>query len=141
MLIRIVPPSVALVDAVTECCRQICVHLSDPLFDLVLNMVYDFASNKYAHLYFHLLLNELTRGDHSARANAVRAVHQLVQAVANANAPKALKRFIPLCIGNIRHELEHGASSTRTTSASRSLPSDAMFHWSRRFVLFCVGEG
>jgi proteasome activator subunit 4 len=110
---------VKLVDAVTECCRQICVHLSEPLFDLVLNMVYDFASK-------------------NARSNAVRAVHQLVQAVTNANAPKALKRFIPLCIGNIRHELENGASSVRTTSTSRPLSSDATFHWNLAILRGCV---
>lgn len=100
-----------LVDAVTGCCSQICVHLSEPLFDLVLDMMFEYAST-------------------NARSNAVRAVHQLVQCVANANAPKTLAKFIPFCTTNIRLELENGASSTRTTSASRPVPSDATLHWS-----------
>ncbi|KAG6902315.1 hypothetical protein C0995_001694 [Termitomyces sp. Mi166 len=36
---------VQLVDAVTGACSQICVHLSEPLFDLVLNMIFDYASS------------------------------------------------------------------------------------------------
>ena len=47
------------VDAVTGACSQICIHLSDSLFDLVLNMIYDYAST-------------------NVRSNAVRAIHQLV---------------------------------------------------------------
>ena len=54
-------------DSVTAACSQICVHLSEPLFELVLNMVYDYAST-------------------NVRPNAVRAVHQLVECVANAIA-------------------------------------------------------
>ena len=104
--------SVQLVDAVTNACSQICIHLSDPLFDLVLNMIFDYASN-------------------NVRPNAVRAVHQLVECVANAHPVKTLAKFVPFCINNIEVELENGASSTRTTSTfSTPLPSDATFHWS-----------
>lgn len=104
--------SVQLVDAVTNACSQICIHLSDPLFDLVLNMIFDYAST-------------------NVRPNAVRAVHQLVECVANAHPAKALAKFVPFCIKNIEVELENGASSTRTTSTfSTPLPSDATFHWS-----------
>lgn len=49
---------VQVVDAVAGACSQICVHLSEPLFDLVLKMVYDYAST-------------------NVRMNAVRAIHQL----------------------------------------------------------------
>ncbi|TFK30307.1 hypothetical protein FA15DRAFT_662249 [Coprinopsis marcescibilis] len=101
---------VQVVDAVTHACTQICVHLSEPLFDLVLNMVYDYASN-------------------NVRANAVRAIHQLVECVANANPVKTLEMFFPFCEKNIRVELENGASSLRTTSSSTPLPSDATLHW------------
>lgn len=102
---------VQLVDAVTNACSQICIHLSDPLFDLVLNMIFDYASN-------------------NVRPNAVRAVHQLVECVANAHPAKTLAKFVPFCIKNIEVELENGASSTRTTSTfSTPLPSDATFHW------------
>ncbi|KAG8927367.1 hypothetical protein FRC02_008250 [Tulasnella sp. 418] len=48
---------------------------------------------------------------------------------ANANPAKTLARFVPFCIKNIRHEIEHGASSLRTTSMTRMLPSDATLHW------------
>ncbi|KAA1468544.1 hypothetical protein DENSPDRAFT_833875 [Dentipellis sp. KUC8613] len=102
---------VQLVDAVTNACSQICIHLSDPLFDLVLNMIFDYAST-------------------SVRPNAVRAVHQLVECVANANPTKTLAKFVPFCIRNIYTELESGASSLRTTSnLSTPLPADATFHW------------
>lgn len=77
---------------------------------MVLNMVYDYAST-------------------NVRTNAVRAIHQLVECVANANPVKTLAKFFPLCVANIKTELENGASSLRTTSASRPLPSDATLHW------------
>lgn len=110
--------SVQLVDAVTNACSQICIHLSDSLFDLVLNMIFDYAST-------------------NVRPNAVRAVHQLVECIANAHPAKTLAKFVPFCIRNIEVELENGASSTRTTSTfSTPLPSDATFHWSmERFSL------
>ncbi|KAI0702460.1 hypothetical protein BC835DRAFT_1411015 [Cytidiella melzeri] len=102
---------VNLVDAVCAAFSQICVHLSEPLYDMVLNMVFDYASS-------------------NVRTNAVRAIHQLVECVANANPQKTLAKFLPMCISNIRNELEHGASSVRTTSLnSTSLPSDATLHW------------
>ncbi|TFK76829.1 hypothetical protein BDN72DRAFT_890635 [Pluteus cervinus] len=101
---------VQVVDAVTGACSQICVHLSEPLYDLVLNMVYDYASN-------------------NVRSNAVRAIHQLVECVANANPIKTLEKFLPFCSRNIRVELENGASSLRTTSSSSPIPSDATLHW------------
>ncbi|KAJ3576138.1 hypothetical protein NP233_g640 [Leucocoprinus birnbaumii] len=101
---------VQVVDAVAGACSQICVHLSEPLFDMVLNMVYNYAST-------------------NVRTNAVRAIHQLVECVANANPEKTLAKFFPMCSANIRVELENGASSLRTTSTSRPLPSDATLHW------------
>jgi proteasome activator subunit 4 len=110
---------VELVNAVTNTCSQICVHLSGPLFDLVLNMIFDYAST-------------------NVRSNAVRAIHQLVECVANANPVETLRRFLPLCSRNIRVELENGASSLRTTSSSTPLPSDATLHWSSFIVPFSM---
>ncbi|KAI0961189.1 hypothetical protein AcV7_000357 [Taiwanofungus camphoratus] len=102
---------VQLVDAVSGAFSQICVHLSEPLYDMVLNMVFDYASE-------------------NVRSNAVRAIHQLVECVANADPVKTLAKFLPFCDRNIRNELEHGASSLRTTSSgSIPLPSDATLHW------------
>lgn len=100
-----------IVDAVTGACSQICVHLSEPLYDLVLNMIYDYATT-------------------TVRSNAVRAIHQLVECVANADPDKTLAKFFSFCVKNIRVELENGASSLRTTSSSSTIPSDATLHWS-----------
>jgi proteasome activator subunit 4 len=105
-----------LVDAVTSACTQICAHLSDNLYDMVLNMIYDYAST-------------------NVRSNAVRAIHQLLQCVANANPEKTLAKFFYFCEINIRIELENGASSLRTTGTSTPLPSDATLHWSMFFFL------
>ncbi|KAL7285721.1 hypothetical protein ACG7TL_000826 [Trametes sanguinea] len=102
---------VQLVDAVSGAFSQICVHLSEPLYDMVLGFVYDYATQ-------------------NVRSNAVRAIHQLVECVANANPQKTLDRFLPFCERSIRTELEHGASSLRITSShSTPLPSDATLHW------------
>ena len=100
-----------IVDSVAGACNQICVHLSEPLYDLVLNMIYDYAST-------------------TVRSNAVRAIHQLVECVANAYPEKTLAKFLPFCARNIRMELENGASSVRTTSSTTPIPSDATLHWS-----------
>jgi len=102
---------VRVIDAVTNACSQICVHLSEPLYDMVLGMIYEYAST-------------------NVRPNAVRAIHQLVECVANADPVKTLARFFPFCAQNIRAELENGASSLRTTSSSAPLPADATLHWS-----------
>ncbi|CAL1696420.1 unnamed protein product [Somion occarium] len=102
---------VQLVDAVSGAFSQICIHLSESLYDMVLNMVFDYASE-------------------NVRSNAVRAIHQLVECVANVDPAKTLAKFLPFCAANIHSELEHGASSVRTTSLnSTALPSDATLHW------------
>ncbi|KAF7339921.1 Membrane protein [Mycena venus] len=110
---------VQVVDAVGRACQTICAHLSEPLYDLVLNMVYDYAST-------------------NVRSNAVRGVHLLIEALANANPVKCLAKFFPLCERNIRVELENGASSLRTTSVSSPLPSDATLHWHLAILRGCV---
>lgn len=107
---------VQVIDSVSGACSQICVHLSEPLFDLVLNLIYDYAST-------------------TVRPNAVRAIHQLVECVANANPAKTLAKFVPFCTRTIKVELDNGASSLRTTSTSTPLPSDATLHWSA--LLLC----
>lgn len=103
--------AVEVVDAVADATKQICVHLSEPLFDLVLNMIFDYATT-------------------NVRSNAIRGIHLLIESVANANPAKTLAKFAPFCARNIRVELENGASSLRTTSTSSPLPSDATLHWS-----------
>lgn len=109
-------PSLAgVADMVLELCEQICIHLSEPLFDLVLTLVYDYATT-------------------NVRSNAARFMHALVQCVAAANPAKTLAKFIPYCVGCIPYELAHGASSIRTTSVTMPLPSDAALHWSELFM-------
>ncbi|KAJ7785985.1 hypothetical protein B0H16DRAFT_1488812 [Mycena metata] len=110
---------VQVVDAVGRACQTICAHLSEPLYDLVLNMVYDYAST-------------------NVRSNAVRGIHLLIEALANANPVKCLAKFFPLCERNIRIELENGASSLRTTSVSSPIPSDATLHWHLAILRGCV---
>ncbi|KAI1797633.1 hypothetical protein LXA43DRAFT_1126323 [Ganoderma leucocontextum] len=111
---------VQLVDAVSGAFSQICVHLSEPLYDMVLNLVFNYATQ-------------------NVRSNAVRAIHQLVECVANANPAKTLDRFLPICDRSIRTELEHGASSLRITSGgSTPLPSDATLHWNLAILRGCM---
>ncbi|KAJ7655130.1 hypothetical protein DFH06DRAFT_491600 [Mycena polygramma] len=110
---------VQVVDAVGRACQSICAHLSEPLYDLVLNMVYDYAST-------------------NVRSNAVRGIHLLIEALANADPVKCLAKFFPLCERNIKIELENGASSLRTTSVSSPLPSDATLHWNLAILRGCV---
>jgi proteasome activator subunit 4 len=75
----------------------------------------------------------------NVRTNAVRAIHQLVECVANADPVKTLAKFFPFCARNIKYELENGASSLRTTSSSTPLPSDATLHWSTLILYLSYG--
>ncbi|KAJ7169566.1 hypothetical protein C8R46DRAFT_1162360 [Mycena filopes] len=104
---------VQVVDAVGRACQTICAHLSEPLYDLVLNMVYDYAST-------------------NVRSNAVRGIHLLIEALANASPKKCLAKFFPLCERNIRID------SLRTTSVSSPIPSDATLHWHLAILRGCI---
>ncbi|KII93397.1 hypothetical protein PLICRDRAFT_694576 [Plicaturopsis crispa FD-325 SS-3] len=108
-----------IVSAVTCACSQICVHLSESLFDLALNMVFDYAST-------------------NVRSNAVRGMHELVGCLSNANPEKTVTKFFSFCFRNIQVELENGASSLRTTMSSLPLPSDATLHWNLALLRGCV---
>jgi proteasome activator subunit 4 len=80
---------------------------------MVLNMIYEYATN-------------------NVRNNAVRAIHQLVEAVSQVDPARALERFFPFCSEKIYTELENGASSIRTTASdSPRVLSDATLHWSK----------
>lgn len=65
----------------------------------------------------------------SPRANSARAVGHLAACFGRASPRKALKAFLLPCIEKIKTELQHGASSTRTTSSSTPIESDNAFHW------------
>jgi len=82
-----------------------------PLFDLVLNLVYDYATT-------------------NARSNSVRAFGQLVACLVRVQPEKTMGKFLPHCIAQIEEELKHCASSIRTTSTHSAVPSDTTLHWS-----------
>jgi hypothetical protein len=89
----------------------VCLHLSDQLFDLVLNLVFNYATT-------------------NAKSNAVRAFGHLVACLARARPEKTITKFLPFCIAQIEDELKYGASSIRTTSTHEAVPSDTTLHWS-----------
>ncbi|KAJ8084329.1 Proteasome activator BLM10 [Marasmius tenuissimus] len=100
----------------------VCLHLSDQLFDLVLRLVYDYATT-------------------NAKANAVKAFGQLVACLARVNPEKTINRFLPYCISQIEEELKHGASSVRTTSSHVAAASDTTLHWNLSILKGCLGFG
>lgn len=98
----------------------ICLHLSDQLFDLVLKLVFEYATT-------------------NAKSNGVRAFGGLVACLARVDAKKTVGKFLPYCAAQIEEELKHGASSIRTTSTHAAVPSDTTLHWSE-FVYFVFGS-
>jgi proteasome activator subunit 4 len=94
----------------------LCLQLSDPLFDLVLRLVYEYGTT-------------------NARSNAVRAFGQLVACLARVQPEKTIAKFLPFCTSQIKEELKHGASSIRTTSTHAAVPSDTTLHWSTYLAL------
>ena len=88
----------------------ICLHLSDQLFDLVLNLVFDYAMT-------------------NAKSNAVRPFGQLVACIARVRPEKTIAKFLSPSRAQIEEELKHGASSVRTTSTHAAVPSDTTLHW------------
>jgi hypothetical protein len=95
----------------------ICLHLSDELFDLVLKLVYDYATV-------------------NAKSNAVRAFGQLIACLARVKPEQTIAKFLPFCIMQTQEELKHGASSIRTTSTHVAVASDTTLHWSE-YIYVC----
>jgi len=102
----------AVLKALKNALNIICLHLSDSLFDFVLNLTYDYATS-------------------NAKGNAIRAFGGLIGCLARVQPEKTLKKFLPYCVSQIEIELRHGASSIRTTSTHASVPSDTTLHWSK----------
>ncbi|KAF3481378.1 uncharacterized protein GIQ15_04137 [Arthroderma uncinatum] len=93
--------------------------LSPELYDLALNKIVDFVSDRVIH-------------------QARDAMAFICNALCKVNPEKALKRFIPLLIRNIRTEIdENGAASTRTTG-SDVLPRDRGLVWNISLLSMCV---
>jgi proteasome activator subunit 4 len=95
----------------------VCLHLSDPLFDLVLKLVYDYVTA-------------------NAKSNAVKAIGQMISSLALAHPSKTIDKFLPFCLSQIKDELKHGASGVRTTSSHVAIPSDTTLHWSAASLLW-----
>lgn len=100
----------------------ICLHLSDSLFDLVLKLVFDYATS-------------------NARSNSVRAFGQLVACLARVKPDIVLAKFLPYCIGQIAEELKYGASSVRTNATHIAAPSDTTLHWNLAILRGVMGYG
>jgi proteasome activator subunit 4 len=99
----------------------VCLHLSDPLFDLVLKLVYDYVTA-------------------NAKSNAVKAIGQMISSLALAHPSKTIDKFLPFCVSQIKDELKHGASSLRTTSSHVAIPSDTTLHWNMSILRGCFGH-
>lgn len=92
----------------------VCLHLSDQLFDLVLNLLFDYATA-------------------NAKSNAVQAFGQLIACLARVKPEQVMAKFLSPCISQVEEELKHGASSVRTTSTHAAVSSDTTLHWSKPF--------
>ncbi|KAN0100847.1 hypothetical protein V8E55_000831, partial [Tylopilus felleus] len=112
----------AVLKSIKSMADVVCLHLSDQLFDLVLNLVYDYATT-------------------NAKSNAVRAFGHLVACLARAKPQQTIDKFLPFCVLQIQEELKHGASSVRTTSTHESVPSDTTLHWNMAILRGCLGYG
>ncbi|KAH9922007.1 ARM repeat-containing protein [Epithele typhae] len=115
-------PEEGVLKAIKGALDTVCMHLSDALFDLVLKLVFDYAST-------------------NAKSNAVRAFGQLVSCLARARPEKTADKFLPFCAMQIQEELKHGASSIRTTSTHEAVPSDTTLHWNLSILRGCFGYG
>ncbi|KAG6897909.1 hypothetical protein C0992_009061 [Termitomyces sp. T32_za158] len=100
----------------------VCLHLSDELFNLVLNLLYDYATT-------------------NAKSNAVTAFGQLIACMARVKPEETMAKFLPYCISQIEEEIKHGASSVRTTSSHAAIPSDTTLHWNLSILRGCLGFG
>ncbi|KAG6910583.1 hypothetical protein DXG01_009534 [Tephrocybe rancida] len=100
----------------------VCLHLSDELFELVLNLLHNYATT-------------------NAKSNAVTAFGQLIACMARVKPDKTMAKFLPYCISQIEEEIKHGASSVRTTSSHAAIPSDTTLHWNLSILRGCLGFG
>lgn len=62
-------------------------------------------------------------------ASSGRLVGSIVASFSRINPEMVLAAMVPMADQRLRSELEHGASSSRTTSTYVASPSDATFHW------------
>jgi len=100
----------AMLSGLREATDVICTQLSEDIFDTLLGRVYDFAST-------------------NTKLNSMKAFCQLLRRVARTQPKKTLAKFVPLCVHQIRTELEHGAASIPTTSTLDIVHSDTALLW------------
>ncbi|KAI9254007.1 hypothetical protein BY458DRAFT_521472 [Sporodiniella umbellata] len=111
-----------LTQVVLHTCDVVFGQLSEDLFDLALRLIVDFVRDRVI-------------------SNATRAVGLLCDLTTSVSPAKAAKHFIPLCIENIKTELEHGASLTVSYAASSHVSqSDAAFHWYQNILFSTVSN-
>ncbi|CEL52206.1 Proteasome activator complex subunit 4 OS=Xenopus laevis GN=psme4 PE=2 SV=1 [Rhizoctonia solani AG-1 IB] len=97
-------------------------HLSDAMFDLVLKLVFDYAST-------------------NARANSIRAFGYVVACLSRARPKYTLAKFLPHCVRQVEVELAAGASSVRTTAAHAVVSSDTTLLWNMGILRGILGYG
>ncbi|KAG8935851.1 hypothetical protein FRC00_010222 [Tulasnella sp. 408] len=101
----------------------VCANLSDKLFTLVLNLVYEYCTT-------------------NARSNSVRSIGNLVNSMARTRPKETISKFLPFTKHQIEIELAAGASSVRTTSnTAAALPSDTTFHWNLAVIRAALAYG
>lgn len=96
--------------------------LDDTLFEKTLNQVVEYATT-------------------TVRANAVDAVGDLARSLTTRDARKTWAKLFPIAKQRIMNELKSGASSTRTTTTSIPLASDAALHWWQNILCGMIVSG
>ncbi|KAG9039991.1 hypothetical protein FRB95_004463 [Tulasnella sp. JGI-2019a] len=101
----------------------VCANLSDPLFEVVLNLVFDYATT-------------------NVRANGVRSIGNVITSLSRARPKATINKFLPFTIKQIEIEMAAGASSVRTTSnTSTTVPSDTTLHWNMAILRSALAFG
>ena len=91
-------------------CDVFCSALSPRMFDRALDVLVAYVTT-------------------SVSGAAVKVIGSLISCFSRVDAAKVLRRVMPLCTATIAAELEHGASSIRTTSTSVPRAQDTALHY------------
>lgn len=91
-------------------CDVFCSALGEDTYVRCLDLVLDYARTTIA-------------------ANGVKVMGSLIGCFARADPARVLAKVVPLACSRVAQELDHGASSVRTTSTSVPRPSDTALHW------------
>ena len=105
----------AMLSGIREAVDVVCFQLSDEIFDVVLNRIFQYAAS-------------------NTKLNTMRAFTHLVRRLTRTNPEKALAKFLPHCTKQVTIELELGAASVATTSTHEAVHSDTALLWSEHYV-------